>query len=146
MARNIFRQFVSEMGAVVKAADRQTQRVFSKWGAYARRNAKGLIRKFKKPAKPGHPPHSHNGLLKKFIFFAWDPSRRSVVMGPAKLNGTIGDAPHALEYGGQSSVRVGRRGHKHIEKVTIAKRPYIGPAAEKTNKELPDLWANSLKT
>jgi hypothetical protein len=147
MARNIFRSFVSEMGAVIKAADRQTQQVYSKWGAFARRNAKGLIRKFKKPSKPGNPPHSHTGLLKRFIFFAWDPSRRSEIVGPAKLNGTLGDAPQALEHGGQSTVRTGsrRRGWK-MEKVTIAARPYIEPAALKANAELPSLWPKSVKS
>jgi len=141
---NIFRKFVSEYSQVVKAADRQTQRVYNKFGAFARRTAKGLIRKFKKPSKPGRPPHSHGReLLKKFIFFTWDPTARSELIGAAKLNGTIGDAPSALEHGGKSRARVGRKGHKHVETVTIAARPYIGPAVTKELPKLPGLWSST---
>ncbi len=146
MAQNIFRRFVSEAKAVLDAADKQTLAVFSKWGAFARRNAKGLLRKAKGPSKAPNPPHSHGQqLLKKFIYFAVEPQGPDVIVGPAKLNGMLGDAPRALEKGGKSTVRRGSRRQPRLQRVTIAKRPYILPAALKANRELPGLWTHSVK-
>jgi hypothetical protein len=144
------KKFFFTSAAVIKDCDRKTRSVFSKFGAFVRRTAKGSIRKAKKAARPGNPPHSHNGLLKKFVFFVWDATKRSVIIGPEKLNGTEGDAPHALEHGGQSvatrTVRVARSKYRATRRVTIEARPYIGPAAAKESPKLPDMWANSIKT
>lgn len=141
---NIYRRFLSEYSQVTRAADKQTAEVFRTFGAFTRRTAKGLIRKAKSPSAPGRPPHSHLGLLKKFIFFAWDAGRRSVIIGPAKINGTVSDeAPHALEHGGRTTVVRGSRRRPRVEEVTIAARPFIGPAAATNIKKLPTMWAQA---
>ena len=140
------RQFFFDRAAVLKAADKQTRAVLSKFGAFVRRTAKGLIRKAKKPAPPGKPPHGHGQqLLKKFIFFSYEPSRRSVIIGPAKLNGMVGNAPEALEKGKRSKIVTRRRGRRIVKTATIRARPYMGPAAAKEQTKLPALWANSVK-
>ena len=72
--------------AVISKVDAATRRVLSRFGAFVRRSAKSSIRKRKKAAPPGQPPSSHTGLLKKFIFFGYDADRRSVVIGPTRLN------------------------------------------------------------
>jgi len=132
--------------AVQNAADRATRRVLSRFGAFVRRGARSSIRKRKKPSEPGRPPSSHTGLLKRFIFFGYEPRRRSVVIGPVRLNQMVGDAPAALEHGGTSRVVTGsRRRGRRVRSVTIRPRPFMGPAFEREMPKLPAKWANSVK-
>ena len=128
--------------AVASKADAATRRVLSKFGAFVRRTAKGSIRNRQRPAPPGSPPSSHTGLLKKFIFFGYDPGQRSVVIGPTRLDRRgQGEAPSLLEYGGQTTlVRGGKR-----ERATYRARPYMGPAFEKEQPKLPAMWRDSVK-
>ncbi len=131
--------------AVTGAADRTSRRVLSKFGAFVRRTARSSIRKRKRASSPGEPPSSRTGLLKRFIFFGYDRTKQSVVIGPQKLNQKIGDAPEALEYGGISTVVEGLKGNKRKRKVKIAARPYMGPAFEKERPQLPAMWRDSVK-
>ncbi|MCE5280338.1 MAG: hypothetical protein ABFD92_07850 [Planctomycetaceae bacterium] len=132
---------------VIDAAERATQKVLSKFGAFVRQTARGSIRSGKKPAAPGRPPHSHTGLLKRFIFFGYDRQRKSVVIGPAKLNARSSDtAPEALEYGGDTKVIAGsRRRGRVVKKVSIESRPFMGPAFAKEQPKLPAMWRDSVK-
>ena len=128
--------------AVVSKVDAATRRVLSRFGAFVRRSAKSSIRKRKKAAPPGQPPSSHTGLLKKFIFFGYDADRRSVVIGPTRLNQKgRGEAPPLLEYGGKATLV--RRGKK--KRVTYQARPYMGPAFEKEKPQLPAMWRGSVR-
>lgn len=128
--------------AVISKVDAATRRVLSKFGAFVRRSAKSSIRKRKKAAPPGQPPSSHTGLLKKFIFFGYDADRRSVVIGPTRLNQKgRGEAPPLLEYGGKATLV--RRGKK--KRVTYQARPYMGPAFEKEKPQLPAMWRGSVR-
>ena len=131
---------------VLDATTRAERRVLSRFGAYVRRSARSSIRKRKRASEPGKPPSSHTGLLKRFLFFAYDPNRKSVVIGPARLNEKVGDAPHALEHGGRSRVTAGRRRRRRATRtVTIAPRPFMGPAFEKEQPKLPAMWRDSVK-
>jgi len=127
--------------AVRSKVDAATRRVLSRFGAFVRRAARSSIRKRKKVSSPGHPPSSHTGLLKRFIWFGYEPGRRSVVIGPARLmqNGR-GDAPRLLEYGGTTMLE--RRGKRR--RARVEPRPYMGPAFEKEQKQLPALWRDSV--
>jgi len=128
--------------AVISKVDAATRRVLSRFGAFVRRSAKSSIRKRKKAAPPGQPPSSHTGLLKKFIFFGYDADRRSVVIGPTRLNQKgRGEAPPLLEYGGKATLV--RRGKKKY--VTYQARPYMGPAFEKEKPQLPAMWRGSVR-
>jgi len=131
--------------AVMRGMDRTTRRVLSKFGAFVRRGAKSSIRKRKCPSSPGEPPSSHTGLLRRFIFFGYDRSRRSVVIGPQRLNQKIGDAPHAMEYGGTSTVIEGLRGKRKKRRVKMAARPYMAPAFEQEKPKLAAMWAGSIR-
>ena len=82
--------------AVLSRVDAATQSVLSRFGAFVRQAARTSIRFRKKPSEPGQPPSSHTGLLRRFIFFSYEPRQRSVVIGPARLNKT-GDAPRAMK-------------------------------------------------
>jgi len=125
---------------VVRAVDKSTRKVLSRFGAFVRRTAKGSIRKRKKASAPGTPPSSHTGLLKRFIFFGFDTQKRSVVIGPTRLTeNNRGEAPSILEYGGRTTV-----GKKKTH-VRIRPRPFMGPAFEKEKPNLPAMWKNSIK-
>jgi len=131
--------------AVLGKVDRATRRVLSRFGAFVRRTARSSIRKRKSLSAPGAPPSSHSGLLKKFIFFGYEPRKRSVVIGPVRLSQKIGDAPEALEHGGTSTVVEGGRRRRRKRRITIRARPFMGPAMEKERPKLPAMWAGSVK-
>jgi hypothetical protein len=68
-------------------------------------------------------------LLKKFIWFGYEPDSKSVVIGPARLSGkNYGEAPSLLEYGKE-----------------FPARPYMGPALEKSEPQMSQFWKNSVK-
>ncbi len=127
--------------AVAGAVDRATRKVLSKFGAFVRTTAKHSIRKRKGASPPGSPPSSHMGLLKRLIFFGYDTTRKSVVIGPAPLRASV-EAPPLLEYGGRAR-RKTRKGKSVM--ATYRSRPFMGPAFEKEKPKLPALWANSVK-
>lgn len=140
---------------VQKQVDAGTKRVLSKFGAYVRQRAKTSIRTRKGISSPGNPPYAHtyvarkrdnpNGKRKKgskfylfrnSILFSYDPSSKSVVIGPALLNGsrTNPTVPELLEKGGTVS-RDGKTMH-------YRPRPFMGPAFR---KELQGKLAAQLK-
>ena len=125
--------------------DAGTRRVLSKFGAYVRRTARSSIRKRKKTSTPGSPPSSHTGLLKRFIFFGYDPRKRSVVIGPVRLtqNGR-GKAPSLLEYGGTTTLQRHDNPRKRV-RANFRSRPFMGPAFEKEQPKLPAMWRDSIK-
>lgn len=97
-------------------------------------------------APEGKPPRSVLGLLKQFLFFVWDPTSRSCVIGPAKLNQKGDDVPEALEKGGTVRVISGPRSNRRVVRtVKIAPHPYMGPALEKEAPNLAGQWADSVK-
>lgn len=123
--------------AVTSKTDRATRKVLSRFGAFVRRTARQSIRKRKKPAPPGSPPSSHIGLLKKFIFFGYDPRNESVVIGPVRLDQKgRGEAPRLLEHGG-----IGAAGKKRVR---YRPRPFMLPAFEKEQPTLPAMWRDSI--
>ena len=124
-----FKKMFFDSPKVISAVDKTTRRVLSRFGAYVRTVAKRSIRKRKKAAPPGQPPSSHTGLLKKFIWFGYEPDSKSVVIGPARLSGkNRGEAPSLLEYGKE-----------------FPARPYMGPAYEKSKGQLPSMFKDSIK-
>lgn len=132
---------------VLKAVDSARRKVLSKFGAFVRQRARSSIRPGGKGnivSKPGQPPRSHVGLLKRFLFFAFDETSKSVVIGPAKIN-TGTEAPSVLEHGGTTLVRGTRHGQTISRQVRIAPRPYMGPADAAERSKLDPLWANSVK-
>ncbi len=125
-----------DRATVMSAADRATVRELSKFGAFVRRRVKSSIKPAPKREKtaqkrllikqdgiyissPGNPPVSHVGILRESVLFSYDPSARSVVIGPVAFKGS-GRGAKALEEGGESE-RWGKP-------VTIRARPYMKPA------------------
>lgn len=130
--------------AVRERTDRATRRVLSRFGAFVRRSARSSIRRRKRTSQPGSPPSSHAGLLKKFIFFGFDPRKDSVVIGPVRLTQKgRGEAPSLLEYGGATKVE--HRGNPRKRKrAKVRPRPFMGPAFEKEQPKLPAMWRDSI--
>jgi hypothetical protein len=104
-----------------------------------RTTARRSIRRKKGTAPPGNPPHSHEGSLKRLIYFSYDPRSETVVIGPARFK--KGEAPPLLEFGGTIRRTVGRR--KLAMKYPA--RPFMGPALEKSAPALPAFWRKSVK-
>lgn len=129
---------------ITRAVDKAKRAVLSKAGAFIRTVARTSIRKRKGSAPPGSPPHSHVGLLRKFILFGYDRTSDSVVVGPAKLN-KPNEAPRVLEHGGTTTATRFARGKRRSRRVRIAARPFMGPALEKERSKLPKLWAGSVR-
>ena len=133
--------------AVLAKVDIAARRVLSKFGAFVRRAARSSIRSRRRASAPGQPPSSHTGLLKRFLWFAYEPQRRNVVIGPARLRRKgRGAAPSLLECGGvlrQGLAGQGRSKRKRV--VKIRPRPFMGPAFEKEQPRLPAMWADSIR-
>ena len=127
--------------AVLSATTRAEGQVLSRFGAFVRQRARTSIKARHAISRPGAPPSSHVGLLKQFILFAYDATRRSVVIGPARLNAKTGDAPRLLEYGG-SAVRL-RQGH--VVRCQYRPRPYMTPAFARELPGLPPLWRDAIR-
>lgn len=170
-----FKNLFFDREKVISAIDKKERGLLSRFGAFVRTRARSSIRKVGKkgaPSSPGQPPKSRTGFLKKWILFAFDPSARSVIVGPSKLNQVYwnhageprgGTVPQVLEEGGQIGVlewfrrgrwsradlRMKRRISEQniptrLRTVTIAARPFMGPAFA---KELPRglaLWRDAV--
>jgi len=128
---------------VLRAADKAKRQVLSKVGAFIRTTARTSIRKRKGTSKPGNPPYSHEGSLRRLILFGYDRSSDSVVVGPVGFR--QGAAPNVLEFGGTTTVVRKRRGRADKRRASIDKRPYMGPALEKEAHRLPKMWAGSVR-
>ena len=106
---------------------RMEKRGLSRAGAFIRRRMRQSIRRRKKISKPGSPPSSHTGDLKK-ILFVYDKNESSVVIGPIrfdskdKLSGRT--QPNILEQGGSVWDKIRR---KHLK---FKPRPFAEPALQ----------------
>ncbi len=142
---------------IQQAVAKAERQVLSKFGAFVRQRAKTSIRQRKGTSPPGQPPYSHVGLLRKFILFAYDRPRRSVVIGPT-LTKEGSQAPKLLEYGGQISktvettvTRISAAGtlvrskEKTTRQLHYRARPFMGPAFTAELAQLPKLWRNSIR-
>ena len=122
--------------------DAATRKRLSKFGAHVRQTARQSIRKRKGSSRPDQPPSSHTGLLKQFIFFGYDSSQRSVVIGPVALARKASGIPAVLEHGGNVTIQWGKARGKTVN---IEARPFMGPAFESELQNMTSLWANSIK-
>ncbi len=135
--KSVKRMFFDQ-AKVKRKVDAASRKVLSKFGAYVRKTSKQSIKKRKGTSKPGKPPFSHVGTLKRFIFFGYDVNKQSVVIGPVIFPGKSGKALPALEYGGKSDTFLGTTIH-------VEARPFMGPAFKQNLALVPTLWAESIK-
>ena len=89
---------------ILNYMSRAKRKSFNYFGAWVAKTARRSIRKRKNWSDPGHQPHSHVGLLRKLIYWGYDPVTDSEVIGPARLKSRSPyeprTVPEVLEYGG----------------------------------------------
>lgn len=146
---------------VLDAMTAATRKVLSRFGAYVRQRAKTSLRYRERASLPGNPPSAHRTAmrrrtnkktgqrtlqavspLRELILFAYDPDRKSVVIGPALLRAGS-KVPSVLEYGGVGEVRdpITRK----VRRATFAPRPYMRPAFDEELKLLPPNWRDIIR-
>jgi hypothetical protein len=116
---------------VMAAAKRANITNLGHAGAAIRLQARHSIRKAKGPSAPGTPPHTRKGRIRNAIKYALTPGKQSVVIGPDAE--VAADSGSAHEFGGR------------YRQENYDKRPFMGPALEKTKDRLPRMWAGSVK-
>ncbi len=139
---------------VLAALGRAKAKVFARVGAKVRAAAQKSLVYADGPSAPGKPPHAHKSrtrtrtskktgktrtrsvsFLREFLYFSYDKTTSSVVVGPVKLQSTVDPkALPALEYGGAAVIMdKGKR-----VSVNIKARPFMGPAFE-------GMWKDSVR-
>lgn len=171
--------------AVQDAAGRGTVRALGRFGAYVRRSAQTSMRYRKSASPPGQPPSAHkskrraalkrmgkakhNGaLLREFLYFAYDPKARSVVVGPLGFRTRGGKTvPELHESGGERAAyrgetmavknpagrdpRTGRFFSRGVHPVKVTgtvrypRRPFMAPALKRTAAKFPQQFRDSLR-
>lgn len=121
----------SQMHKVARKAKRANIENLGHAGGAIRLAAVRSIRKRKGPAPAGQPPHTHTRRLPRAFKYAVEKQRQTVVIGPDIQS--LGTAGKAHEHGG------------HYRRERYPKRPFMGPALEKTKERLPKLWAGSVR-
>lgn len=145
-----------DRAAVMKAISATQRRAFTRAGGFARKTAMRKIRpvgksrtivrqgltaaefakqvraeRYRLASKPGQPPKSRTGLLRRNIFFAFDPPN-GVVVGPARFPGGRQMIPRVLEEGG--TVRRRARGGRVTTRIQA--RPYMAPTMREVQPKL----------
>lgn len=152
-ARIVPKSMFFDRTAVKSALSRGRHAALGKIGAFVRQRARTLTnRRSKASAAPGQPPKKHVGLLHDLIFFAYDQSHDSVVIGPVlfrpsddviAINGGK-SVPEVLEFGGEELLLDRRsKARKHV---SYEPRPFMGPSLTETqnNGKLVDAWRDCL--
>lgn len=141
-----FKKGFFDTKAIVRAMDQAQRKALSKMGAFVRRRAKSSLKYKDKSAVAGSPPFVHQsgrftrtskkkGIevrkaaspLRELIYFAYDTSTRSVVVGPAIWpSARAKGVPGTLEKGGSGTTL--DRGIKRS--IHISPHPFMGPALE----------------
>lgn len=166
------RQYFFDRQRVINRIGKENARRLSRAGAFIRRRARTSLKRRKRSSPPGMPPSVHSTdpvATLKNIQFALGPDKRSVFIGPLKLNqvemswislrGTTVPAIH--EFGDRVIVseerykgseiwfrrdnRYGVSQFKEYRKrrATYRKRPFMGPAlkAEAEAGTIAGLWS-----
>lgn len=156
---------------VNKIEQKGRKRALMKAGAFVRRRARTrILRRRKRSSAPGQPPSIHARSKTeslKAIFFRFEPSTSSVVVGPVKLNGrqetTTGSQtlPSVLEFGGDIVLTQRRIGsgdwstitsnakklpgeQRRKRRVRIKKRPFMSLALQREVESgtIPPVYRN----
>jgi hypothetical protein len=114
--------------------DPRASRYRNRWNNSARSSPR--VRRPYAHSKPGEPPRTIRGDLKKGWFFALEPQALTLVSGPVRLP-RRGDTPRVLDRGGDARNWQGQR-------VYVQARPYLGPALQKSLPKMPDLLRASV--
>lgn len=94
-------------------------------------------------SRPGEPPRSITGKLKRGLRFVYEAKTQSVKIGVESFARTSHrmDPPGALEFGGTTFRATRGRGRTGSRHRRIAARPYLRPARAKVARTMSQLWA-----
>jgi len=171
MSKSAIKRMFFDRQAVIDAVGAAEAKVFAKGGAFVRRRARSSLRRSSRTSRPGEPPKGKTGKLRDYVFFSFDPARRTVLVGPARIvtrnNGrdgrpVAGTEPEVLETGGQVTLLEVLKGGKWLRptrrdrtqlsrlptryrKVDIAARPFMRPALEAEAARFPELFRNAVR-
>ena len=147
------RRLFFDKAAVMNQMDTRARVALGKFGALVRKSAIASVKEAppSRHSSVGSPPFSHMAAKRrainrkrkaegrpkakpgfkglKHILFAYEPAKRSVIIGPASNRKRSLTIPEILEEG----------------KLNVAERPLMGPAFENTKASLPSIWAGSVK-
>ena len=145
-SRSIF-----QSSLVLREMRKVTTRFLFGFGAYTRGVARRSLGKPKSVSKPGNPPASHTGVIKRSLLFGVERDSRNVVIGPSQEHPAVpqkarnkkGVVPPILEYGGILMMFRKRAGKKVPIKYTA--RPFMGPAFEIAKANLSTIWGNAAR-
>lgn len=177
-----FKDSFFDRSAIDKRLDRALKRTLSKYGAFVRQRAKTSLRYKKGTSAAGDPPHAHRtadkprrdkktgvikvrpvSLLREFLFFGYDASAKSVVIGPALLRNTLSRTrsastiPELQEHGGGAVIPDDRtvgwetRGGQRVpirargsKSAKYDPRPFMRPAAAKETPKFMESLKDSV--
>src|SRR5438105_12168311 len=105
--------FFFDRKKVIDWMDKKSRAAMSRAGAYIRTIARSSMRRRKKSSPAGQPPSAHTDPGLKKIIFAYDPERKTVVIGPVGFTGhnvigggvKPGVVPQTMEFGGTLGIR-----------------------------------------
>jgi len=121
----------ADIPRVLRAARRANITSLAHAGASVRLTARRSIRQSTRPSDPGRPPRTRRGQLRRSIRYAVETHQQRVVIGPGYR--TVGTSARAHEFGGR------------YRKQRYPKRPFMGPALDRTRDRLPRHWAGSVR-
>lgn len=140
---------IAESKRLLDRMNASARKALTLQGIDIRRTARKSMKTGKdgRPSSPGSPPHRVTGLLADFLIWKYDGNVASVVIGPALLDGsknTNPTIPEILESGGTEMATVKRGKEWNRQPVSIAARPYMAPALERSQAKLSEFWSKSL--
>lgn len=130
--------------AVMRMLSKKERALLSRFGAFVRRRAKSSIRisRSNQISQPGETPKGHTGRLREKIYFAADPAKRSVVIGPTLFGDKTGEELSALEQGGMSTMTESAGGAaRRRRRVYVRARPFMLPAFKSELPQVASLMA-----
>lgn len=165
-----FRAFM-DARRMMALVDKAKRRKMFQAAGYVRTTAMRMIRQRKSISRPGQPPHSHEGTLRRRMAFEVFPGADGAIVGPLKTNQVFfgkdrqpvsGTIPQILEDGGaitllevQRSNGTWRRADLRSRRrmagrptryrtANIKARPYMKPALAKAvdGKRWMDIWGS----
>lgn len=140
--KKIPKQFFFDRAHVIARIGEARVKTLSKIGAFLRRRAQTSMRYRRKSSSPGQPPSAHRergAMLRKLLYFSYDPRTDSVVVGPVASG--RGEAPRLNEFGG----RITRQRRGVPITYSYPARPFMAPALKAAEPKLPAAWSNSVK-
>ena len=140
------RAALSKAGGLVRTIARRSMRYVTSLREQQRQVEAGERKRLRgepAPSAPGTPPHAvrPHPWIRQHLYYAYDPGRGSVVIGPVRLSSRV-NVPALHEYGGRRVVRNPRR---RVRKVGAGGEIRVGGRACRTTKPVQDRHGSTVQ-